>query len=103
MKNFYLTIVVLSFALWGQAQNYSYSFSGLLSLEQREKIERELNELSGIQEAKLKYKEDRERGEFILTIVDLSGAEGVDQFSATSMKDLLLSYGLEPKDFIELK
>lgn len=103
MKNFYLTLMALSFTFLGFSQNYSYSFSGELSAEQRIKFERDISKLSGVREIKLKYKEERNAGELLITISNPERAEGDDSFSALTVKNVLLSYSLEPINFIELK
>lgn len=84
-------------------QTYSYSFKGELTSSEQIEIVEKIEQLSAIQNTKIRYKEDRRAGEFIFEIQTSERAESDVQFSAQDLKSILVSYELEPLNFIELK
>lgn len=66
------------------------------------KIENDCNSIIGVQSAKVRYKEDLERGEILFDLVELdeNKTEGSNQeFSPVAIKTLLIENGLEPLDY----
>lgn len=102
MKSYILTISLLSFVFSSKAQSCSYSFNGALSIENKLEIERQLISIPGIKAGKVRYKEDLQRGEILIDLMELdeNRTEGSNQeYSPVNIKSLLIQSGLEPLDY----
>lgn len=89
---------------FGFSQNYAYSFSGTLSSDQITQLEERCTAQSEVTSAKLKYKQDSQKGEIILFVEpNTTLGEARVGFSAADIKQVIQSFGLSPIDFVELK
>ena len=105
MKKIAILICLLATSIIGYSQTFSYTFTGKLSVEQLSNIESKCSQLNRVASAKIKYKEDRERGELLIVLVKSDQpqrAEADDQFSAIDVKHLLLNEQLSPLNFRKL-
>ena len=86
------------------SQNFSYSFEGQLDSQQISNIESRCLNLDQIDQAKVKYKEEAQRGEIVINIRknENQRAESGDQFKASSLKQLMIELGLSPIEFRKL-
>jgi hypothetical protein len=99
---FTLLLTVLSLSVYGQ--DYSYSFKGELDPVKREQLESSIDTLEGVDWAKIRYKEEAEKGEILFKIeVTKTEKESQTGFSPIVIKKLIIDNGLEPMDLIELK
>ena len=101
-------LILLSFAFWalnGYGQTYAYSFEGDLTPTKITDLENSCSDLEGIGIVKIKYKDDSNRGEFIVQIdksaINKRGAED-GQFSASDLKSFIINSGLSPLEFRKL-
>lgn len=86
------------------AQTYSYSFKGVLSNENKAKFNKEISELPTLLSVEIKIKNEAQMGEVIFSIDPLADrGENDHPFSPVDLKSLLISFGLEPIDFRQLK
>lgn len=104
MKNYIILLVFGLISLQGFSQNYSYSFNGEVSFDDIKKIEDRVAALPEVNSAKVRYKEDSQKGEILIHIVPSSErVESRVTFKASELKQILQSYGLTPSQFVELK
>ena len=87
------------------SQDFSYSFDGQLDQASINKLESDCVNITTISSAKVKYKEDAQKGEIILFLVvnENTRSELDDQFSPTDIKKILINSGLAPGEFRQLK
>ena len=99
-----LTLFILLFSN-AFSQKVSYSFEGKLDFSQLTNLEKECLSLDQIAQAKVKYKEDSQKGEIIIILSELKNqrAESDGQFKAASLKQLMIKNGLNPLEFRILK
>jgi hypothetical protein len=102
-----LLFVTLFLALFPTAysQNISYSFEGQLDQSSINKLEENCYKLQSVQSAKVKYKEDSQKGEIIIVLIVKEGqrAEEDNQFKATDIKGILIDSNLTPGEFRKLQ
>lgn len=86
------------------SKKYQYIFSGTLLPETKTAIEQHLLRNNEVNEAKIKYKPEKEMGEliFIITPQPNSG-EAYKAFSLTEVKKLLEQYNLSAIEIKELE
>ena len=104
MKNlFSLTLFLLLFST-AYAQNYSYSFDGELDQAAITKIENKCSKFESVTSTKIKYKEDAQKGELLISLKTKSDkrAEADGQFKATDIKKIFLEANLIPGEFRKL-
>lgn len=106
MRNFYFAIAFVFCHFFSFGQSASYGFTGLLSSEERASLEAKALEIQGVLEIKCKYKEDSQRGELIIDLLEgdkiKRAEEDAQQFSPIELKQLLLDFHLTPLDFVLL-
>lgn len=105
MKNiFYLTLLLL-FSSTVYSQNYSYSFEGELNQTTLLEIEKRCLDMKEVSSAKVKYKEDVQKGEILIELFvdDKKRAEADDRFKAVDIKRILLDLNLNPGEFRQTK
>ena len=102
-----LLLVTFFLALFSTAfsQNISYSFEGQLDQSSINKLEKDCANMLTVQSAKVKYKEDSQKGEIIIVLIVKEGqrAEEDNQFKATDIKRILIDSGLTPGEFRKLQ
>lgn len=104
MKRILLFSFFTCISLVGYSQQYSYSFEGALAIDQIQKIEERCNTLPEVSSAKVKYKDDSQRGEVIIYIKPSNErGESRTMFKASDLKQIMQSYSLSPLEFRELK
>lgn len=105
MKNiFYLTLFLL-FSITAYSQNYSYSFEGELNQSTLLEIEKRCLDMKEVSSAKVKYKEDVQKGEILIELFvdDKKRAEADNRFKAVDIKKILLDLNLNPGEFRQTK
>lgn len=92
------------FAFTAYGQTYSYSFEGNLNQNSIEEIQKSGVQLNQVEQFKVRYKEDSERGEVLIVLTKESErrAEEDNQFNVVEVKSLLINHGLSPLNFIKL-
>jgi hypothetical protein len=84
-------------------QDASYSFEGQLSESQQVEIQQKVENLPGVRTAKLRYKQDSMRGEFMLVLDpvqdDQRGEAQPAAFSPVDLKAILSEYALLSLEF----
>ncbi len=96
--------IILSISAF--SQNYSYSFSGVMDINQISTYEKECMKFNQIKTVKIKYKPDSQKGEVIIVAKEpqrSENREGMVHFQPTDIKKFLISKGLTPMNFKELK
>ncbi len=93
---------LFAFAAYGQT--YSYSFEGNIDQNSIELIQKSGIQLNQVEQFKVRYKEDSERGELLIVITKSSEnrAESDNQFNVVEVKSLLINHGLSPLNVIKL-
>lgn len=102
MKGKLIGGILFCFAFAAYGQDAAYSFKGHLDQALILKIENDCKSITGVKSAKVRYKEDSERGEILIDLIDLDNnrTEGSNQvYSPIDIKALLVSNGLEPLDY----
>lgn len=105
MKNiFYLTLFLLFFST-AYSQNYSYTFEGELNQTTLLEVEKRCLEMEKVTSAKVKYKEDIQKGEILIQLLvdDKKRAEADHRFKAVDIKKMLLDLNLNPGEFRQIK
>lgn len=105
MKNIlYLTLFLL-FSSSVYSQNYSYTFEGELNQTTLLEIEKRCQDMKEVSSAKVKYKEDAQKGEILIELLEDNKrrAEADDRFKAVDIKRILLDLNLNPGEFRKLK
>jgi hypothetical protein len=104
MKSLFLALLFLTFGQESLAQSFSYSFSGTLTSENKEKFKKELYNLPSVLSVDLRLKQDSGKGEILFSIEPMNDrGENDHPFSPVDLKSLLIAYGLEPNEFRQLK
>lgn len=99
---FFLFFLVVSQELI--AQTYSYSYSGLLPVENTDKFKKEISELPAVLTVEIKQKHDSQKGEILFSIDPMNErGENDHPFSPVDLKSIILSFGLTPIEFRQLK
>jgi len=96
--------IILSISAF--SQNYSYSFSGEMDISQISNYEKECMKFNQVKAVKIKYKPDSQKGEVIIVTKEIpkdQRREGMVLFQPTDIKKFLISKGLTPMNFKELK
>lgn len=102
MQKLAIAIVAFFCVHFSIAQDYAYSFKGLLSASQQESFEKELSSIEGIAGVKIKIKEEKEGGVILIELSEDTGYEGGQLFNAANVKNLLLDYQLTPLQFTKI-
>ena len=105
MKNIlYLTLFLL-FSSSAYSQNYSYTFEGELNQTTLLEIEKRCQDMKEVSSAKVKYKEDAQKGEILIELFEDNKrrAEADDRFKAVDIKRILLDLNLNPGEFRQTK
>ena len=105
MKKFVSLTFFLAFFTTAYSQDFSYSFNGQLDQASINKLEGDCLQFEAIHSAKVKYKEDSQKGEIMLflEVKENQRAEADGQFNVTDIKKLLIDSGLTPGEFRQLK
>lgn len=106
MKNVFVVTIGLLFSVVMFAQDYSYSFSGNLDISQISNYEKECLKFNQVESVKIKYKADSQKGEVIIITKDIpkdQSRQGMELFSPIDIKKFLISKGLTPINFKEIK
>lgn len=106
MQKFYALLVFILMVVSAQSQTYSYSFSGDLNPQNITAYEKECMTFDRVQTVKIKYKTDSQKGEVIIVVKPYpkgTKMEGKQQFKPTDIKSFLISKGLSPMQFREIK
>lgn len=88
------------------ASTYSYSFSGKMDISQISTYEKDCLKFNQVQSVKIKYKADSQKGEIIIITKDIpkdQSRAGMELFTPTDIKKFLISKGLTPINFKEIK
>lgn len=102
MKRKLITGLLVFYAFTSYGQDAAYSFKGHLDQGTLSKLENDCRLIVGVKSAKVRYKEDSERGEILFDLVELgeTRTEGSNQdFSPVDIKTLIIESGLEPLDY----
>lgn len=93
---------LLAFTAFGQT--YSYSFEGNLNQNTLNQIQKSGIQLNQVEEFKVRYKEDSNRGEILIVLDKQSTAraESDNQFNVVDVKAILLNHGLSPLNYRKL-
>lgn len=109
MKKKILFLAFIGFSFIAFNQNYSYTFTGQegksLSTEEISDLEKKIRRIEGVQECKIRYKEERNAGEILLFIEESKSKfedEQESQFKATELKAFVIANGLNPINFKSL-
>lgn len=103
-KVLFLAFLGLNFIAYNQNYSYSFSCDGI-SPEQLSNLENKIRRLEGVEECKIRYKEERKAGEIMLFIEEVNNqyeGENESSFNAVTLKNLLLESGLSPLNFKSL-
>lgn len=105
MKKLISLTFFLAFFTSAYSQDFIYSFDGQLDQASINKLESDCANITAIRSAKVKYKEDSQKGEIMLFLVvnENPRAELDNQFNATDIKKILIDSGLAPGEFRQLK
>ena len=105
MKKLISLTFFLALSSTAYSQDFSYSFDGQLDQTSINKLESDCANITTIRSAKVKFKEDAQKGEIILFLLvnENSRAELDDQFSPIAIKKILIDSGLTPGEFRQLK
>lgn len=102
-----LTIVLLFFALTAQSQTkaeltktlYSYSFTGLESTIDMDRVTKEIEDLKGVTICKSVLKPETKVGQLIVIVEEYPRAsEGQEMFEITDLKKIITQNGLVPNE-----
>lgn len=106
MKNLFLLLLVFFSAQHINAQSFSYSFTGNLSIEDQQLLKTDLEKVPGIIKFSLRYKSEKQMGEIIYTMspqdTNLSPEQEKTLFSPVMIKQLLITHQVTPLENIEL-
>lgn len=100
---FFVAFFVTTFTY---SQTYSYSFEGSIDPSDVSAYEKECTRFDLVEIVKIKYKPDSKKGELIVQLEDqshLPKSESNKQFNPIVLKKFLLSKGLSPLYFKEIK
>ena len=96
--------VFLFLGLSLQAQTYAYSFKGELTEGQSQSISEAIRETKSVLSVELRYKPEKEMGEFIFSVDPMeNNGENDHPFSPVDIKAILISNQLEPLEFRQIK
>ncbi|MCR9172978.1 MAG: hypothetical protein NXI10_10815 [bacterium] len=84
-------------------QTYGYSYEGSLDITQKQQFELECAELPHVISCKMRHKDEKGQGEIIIQVEKTERQDQDNPFTPVDVKALLLSYGLKPTNFIEIK
>jgi hypothetical protein len=99
-----LTILISCSSTLLFSQDYSYSFKGKLTPEKETVLLERIGSTEGVEYCKLRYKQDSERGEIILSPEKKEvRSEDQEVFSPTDIKTILVELELEPIEFRTIK
>ena len=86
------------------SQNFAYSFSGTMTVEQQNELVKNILEIPTISTCELRYKSDSNRGEILFYIFEPTvRSDSSTEFSPSTVKSLFISKELEPLDFRKIK
>ncbi|HIP35745.1 MAG TPA: hypothetical protein EYG85_02710 [Crocinitomix sp.] len=106
MNKLFSLIFVVLLTINAYSKTYSYSFEGVIELNEITNFEKECAKIKFIKKVKIKYKPDSQKGEIIIITEDFPKGqrqEGKDSFQPTEVKKFILSKGLTPLNFREIK
>jgi hypothetical protein len=106
MKKIILLMFSVFFYALTFASIYSYSFSGKMDISQISNYEKECLKFNQVLSVKIKYKVDSQKGEVIIITKEIpkdKSRQGMELFTPTDIKNFLISKGLTPMTFKELK
>lgn len=103
MKTFFLLLICTLGYGHIQAQDYIYSFQGSLDAEQVSQFEKSILAVEGIKECKINLKSEIKGELFLFLETAKNQKENELEFSAATIKKVLLQYNLTPIEFIESK
>lgn len=93
-------LLILGFILFSYncfSQNFAYSYSGVLTEEQKTNLISEIEKLHFFEELKIKEKETS--GQLFFTIpTTFSNTEAGEPYTTSTIKALLIDAGLQPLD-----
>lgn len=100
-------IITCSFCIFNSllfSQNFAYSFQGSLSIEDQNRITKEVLDVRGISTCEMKYKNDSQRGELLFYVKEEEiRSESPEEFSPVQIKEILIQFQLSPIDFRRIK
>ena len=102
MKITTLILLGLLSSNFSYSQTFTYTFSGGLNASKIEQIEKECAKINSVSIAKLKYKEDSEKGELIIVLKENQKSlrpEADNQFSPIDIKRIMIDNSLSPLSF----
>ncbi len=103
LKNLLLIVTILiGFASYSSAQAYSYGFEGEIKDSNIDGLLSSFEKIDGVQEVKIRYKEETKRGEIILFTNSNVDPRNPHPFSPVKVKTILLESNLKPLEFREI-
>lgn len=99
-----ITLFFISFcSILSFGQSHYYSFQGELTESAQTELESRIQTLEFVQEAKVRYKEEKQAGEIAFSInIEAKKSEN-ESFSPIAMKQLLQEFGLAPLNYVAPK
>ena len=104
MKSILFATTTCLFGYYGHSQSFSYSFSGELDQAKITSLEKKILTIEEVKSTQIKYKSESHRGEIIFYVEEnLTRSENPAQFSPVTIKEVILSHGLDPIDIHRIK
>lgn len=107
MRNFLCQVIFSLLAFASFAQDASYSFEGQLTNDQQSAIQARISALPGVVLAKLRYKNDAERGEILLFLEERKEDErneaNATLFSPVDVKLIFTDFQLSSLEYTTFK
>ena len=99
-----ITLFFISFcSILSFGQSHYYSFQGELNEAAKSELESRIQSLEFVQEAKIRFKEEKQAGEIVFTLIAETKKSENESFSPIEMKQLIQEFGLTPLNYVAPK